>query len=174
MEQKRQAERARDMTWDSRGRRARRHALARAWRTAIVALPPRTSIEATICSAEQRGRGAVVFFAGTLNASADRRCPAPVSDAVPDDPLPRSAYTAPASTSARTPPRTTQVSRVRITFDVRAARVGRSSPPPPFREAFPLKLQSGGAAARHRPALSRGGPVPRLGFSSLLPRRLNV
>jgi hypothetical protein len=58
-----------------------------------------------------------VFSAGTLNASADRRCPTSVSDALPGDALPRSAYTAPAAASERTPPRTTQVSRVRITFE---------------------------------------------------------
>jgi hypothetical protein len=63
------------------------------WRTAIVALPPRTSIEAAICSAEQRGSGEVAFFEGTLN------CPARVSEAVPDDLLPRCAYTAPATAS---------------------------------------------------------------------------
>jgi hypothetical protein len=58
-----------------------------------------------------------VFSSGMLNASADRRCPTSVSDALPGDALPRSAYTAAATASARTTPRTAQVSRVRITFE---------------------------------------------------------
>jgi hypothetical protein len=110
------------------GSRARWQALPRAWRTASVALPPRTSIEAPICAAEQRGSGAVVFAAGTLTASADRRCPAPALGAVPDDALPRNSYTAPATASARTPPRTTQLSRVRITFKVTSATRKRVQP----------------------------------------------
>jgi hypothetical protein len=69
-----------------------------------------------------------VFAAGTLTASADRRCPAPALGAVPDDALPRNSYTAPATASARTPPRTTQLSRVRITFKVTSATRKRVQP----------------------------------------------
>ena len=93
---------------------------------AIVALPPRTSIEAAICSAEQRGSGAVAFFGGTLN------CLARVSEAVPDDLLPRCAYTAPATASARTPPRTTQMSRVRVTFESTSGKRGKVQPTAAF------------------------------------------
>jgi hypothetical protein len=136
---------ARSHIFSCTGRRARWHAVPRAWRTVIVALPPRTSIEAAICSAEQRSRGAVVFSAGTLNASADRRCPTCVADALPGHALPRSAYTVPTTASARTPPRRTQVSRVRITFEDTSGTRMKVQPAAALPQAFrPGGFSAGG------------------------------